>query len=30
MTFDRYGHMFADPEGDKAAMLKLEAAIVAA
>jgi integrase len=30
MTFDRYGHMFADPEGDREAMRKLEAAIVAA
>jgi integrase len=30
MTFDRYGHMFSDPEGDKEAMKKLEAAIVAA
>ncbi len=30
MTFDRYGHMFGDPEGDKEAMKKLEAAIVAA
>ena len=30
MTFDRYGHLFSDPEGDKEAMKKLEAAIVAA
>ena len=30
MTYDRYGHMFADPEGDREAMRKLEAAIVAA
>jgi integrase len=29
MTYDRYGHMFADPEGDREAMRKLEAAIVA-
>lgn len=30
MTFDRYGHLFADPEGDKEAMKRLEAAITAA
>ena len=30
MTFDRYGHLFSDPEGDKEAMKKLEAAVVAA
>jgi integrase len=30
MTFDTYGHLFADPTGDKEAMKKLEAAIVAA
>jgi integrase len=30
MTFDRYGHLFADHEGDREAMKKLEAAIVAA
>jgi integrase len=30
MTFDRYGHLFADPAGDREAMKKLEAAIVAA
>ena len=30
MTFDRYGHLFADPEGDKEAMKRLEAAISAA
>jgi len=30
MTYDRYGHLFADPEGDKEAMKRLEAAIVAA
>ncbi len=30
MTFDRYGHLFTDIEGDKEAMKKLEAAIVAA
>jgi integrase len=30
MTFDRYGHLFADPESDREAMRKLEAAIVAA
>ena len=30
MTFDRHGHLFADHEGDKEAMKRLEAAIVAA
>jgi integrase len=30
MTFDRYGHLFNDAAGDKEAMKKLEAAIVAA
>src|SRR5262249_12067231 len=30
MTFDRYGHMFSDPEGDKDAMKKLEAAVISA
>jgi len=30
MTFDRYGHLFADTEGDREAMKKLEAAIAAA
>jgi integrase len=30
MTFDRYGHLFEDPEADLEAMKKLEAAIVAA
>jgi integrase len=30
MTFDTYGHLFADHEGDREAMKKLEAAIVAA
>jgi integrase len=30
MTFDRYGHLFTDRDGDKEAMRKLEAAIVAA
>jgi integrase len=30
MTFDRYGHLFTDRDGDKEAMKKLEAAIVAA
>ena len=30
MTYDRYGHMFADLEWDREAMRKLEAAIVAA
>jgi integrase len=30
MTFDRYGHLFEDREGDKEAMKKLEAAIIAA
>jgi integrase len=27
MTFDTYGHLFADHEGDREAMKKLEAAI---
>lgn len=30
MTFDRYGHLFEDHDGDREAMKKLEAAIVAA
>ena len=30
MTFDRYGHLFTDHEGDREAMKKLQAAIVAA
>lgn len=30
MTYNTYGHLFTDREGDKEAMLKLEAAIVAA
>lgn len=30
MTFDRYGHLFEDRDGDKEAMKKLEAAVVAA
>jgi integrase len=30
MTFDHYGHLFEDREGDREAMKKLEAAIVAA
>jgi integrase len=30
MTFDQYGHLFADHEGDREAMKKLEAAITAA
>lgn len=30
MTFDRYGHLFEDRVGDKEAMKKLEAAIIAA
>jgi integrase len=30
MTFDRYGHLFEDRDGDREAMKKLEAAIVAA
>jgi integrase len=30
MTFDRYGHLFEDRDGDAEAMKKLEAAIVAA
>ena len=28
MTFDRYGHLFDDPEGDREAMKRLEAAVV--
>src|SRR5262249_19241846 len=27
MTFNRYGHLFADPEADRAAMTKLETAL---
>ena len=30
MTFDRYGHLFENKEGDQEALKKLEAAIVAA
>ena len=30
LTYDRYGHLFSDREGDQAAMKRLEAAIVAA
>ena len=30
MTFDLYGHLFEDTDGDREAMKKLEAAIVAA
>ena len=30
MTFDRYGHLFADPDNDREAMKKLQAAVVAA
>jgi integrase len=30
MTFDRYGHLFADPAGDREAMKRLEAAVAAA
>src|SRR4029079_16960959 len=30
MTFDRYGHLFEDRDGDREAMQKLEAAVVAA
>ncbi len=30
ITFDRYGHLFEDHEGDREAMKKLEAAVVAA
>jgi integrase len=30
MTFDRYGHLFEDRDGDKEAMKKLEAAVTAA
>lgn len=30
MTYDHYGHLFADTEGDKEAMKRLEAAVVAA
>jgi integrase len=30
MTFDRYGHLFADAEGDREAMKKLEAAVLSA
>ena len=30
MTFDRYGHLFADAEGDREAMKRLEAAVLSA
>lgn len=30
MTFDRYGHLFVDAEGDREAMKKLEAAVLSA
>ena len=30
MTFDRYGHLFADHDNDREAMKKLQAAVVAA
>jgi integrase len=30
MTFNTYGHLFSDHEGDREAMKKLEAAIVVA
>ncbi len=30
MTFDRYGHLFADRDGDQEAMKRLEAAVIAA
>jgi len=30
MTFDRYGHLFADPESDREAMQRIESAITAA
>ena len=30
MTFDSYGHLFADAEGDREAMKKLEAAVLSA
>ena len=30
MTYDLYGHLFEDPEADREAMKKIEAAIVAA
>jgi integrase len=30
MTFDRYGHLFADSEGDREAMKNLEAAVLGA
>jgi hypothetical protein len=30
MTYNTYGHLFTDREGDKEAMKRLEAAIVAA
>ena len=30
LTFSRYGHLFKDPEGDREAMKRLEAAVVAA
>jgi integrase len=30
MTYDRYGHLFADAEGDREAMQRLEAAVLMA
>lgn len=30
MTFDRYGHLFADHDNDREAMKRLQAAVVAA
>jgi len=30
MTFDRYGHLFADHDNDREAMKKLQAAVIAA
>src|SRR5262245_7423655 len=30
MTYDLYGHLFEDPEADREAMKKIEAAVVAA
>ena len=30
ITFNIYGHLFADPEGDQAAMARLQAALIGA
>ena len=30
MTYDLYGHLFEDPEADREAMKKLEAAVLTA